>query len=98
MRARPSYAEYVKQALRSHARLATARTEAERLSERACRAALGELGQRERICLHRVYASRARSLPDAVAEEAALGVMGEGELWRAIGELERRVAELRGLV
>lgn len=102
---RPHYAEYIKHALRfySKSRMNASskqprfKTEADKKNWVACQAALNDFSEQEREMFLSIYAEIV-PFPEAIASNAKSYHLEQNRVWNLVNDLEKKVAERRGLI
>lgn len=96
---RTFYSEYVQHCMRFYSRHSDPefRTEVDKLNWKACESALKGFTDKDRELLLEIY-KRQETVSEGICNIANAKSLNQNDLWKLVGDLERKVAKRRNLI
>ena len=96
---RTFYSEYVQHCMRFYSRHSDPefRTEVDKLNWKACESALKAFADKDRELLLEIY-RRQETVAEGISNIANAKSLDQNDLWKLVGDLERKVAKRRNLI
>lgn len=96
---RTFYSEYVQHCMRFYSRHSDPefRTEVDKLNWKACESALKGFADKDRELLLEIY-KRQETVSEGICNIANAKSLNQNDLWKLVGDLERKVAKRRNLI